>query len=223
VLLGVIVVTAATGGFTLGYFVGKSASSPPVQPVAKQQPGEGESSLPALPVSVAATEPSAGGAPAAVPAGQNLLPETKRPDTAPAAPEQAPVKPVPKQESRTGPSGAPVPPVSEVKTSAEKAPSARTAVSQAAGPDETGVAPSSPKIVYTVQAGAFRNQKDAEALKRKLESKKMKTSIRKEASAKGVVFYKVRTGEFENKKEASVFALKLKKTESLNAFVTTKK
>lgn len=237
VLLGVIVVTAATGGFTLGYFVGKSVSSPPVSPVAKQQPGEGTGSLPAVPASASAIDSSPGGSPAAVPAGQNLLPERKA-DTAPAASEPATVKPAPKQQSRTGPSGAPVPPVSEAKTSPERAPSARVAVSQAARPDETGAvkpappeqtgevsgaAPSSPKTIYTVQAGAFRNQKDAEALKRKLESRKVKTSIKKETGAKGVVFYKVRTGEFESKKEASVFALKLKKTEGLNAFVTAKK
>ena len=73
-----------------------------------------------------------------------------------------------------------------------------------------------------VAIAVLRNQKDAEALKRKLEAKKYKTSIKKEADAKGVVFFKVRTGEFENKKEASLFALKLK-TDGLNAFATAKK
>jgi hypothetical protein len=34
--------------------------------------------------------------------------------------------------------------------------------------------------------------------------------------------YKVKTGEFPDKKDADVLALKLKKTEGLHTFVTTK-
>lgn len=77
-------------------------------------------------------------------------------------------------------------------------------------------------VIYTVQAGAFKNLKDAETLKHKLESKGYKAYIKKSAAAKGIKIFKVRTGEFMNKKDAEAVALKLKKAEGLKAFVTLK-
>jgi cell division septation protein DedD len=82
--------------------------------------------------------------------------------------------------------------------------------------------PSHGKSVYTVQAAAFKLQKDADALKQSLENKGYKVFIKKEPNPKGVVLYKVRVGEFGQKKDASVFALKLKKTDGLNAFAVIK-
>ncbi|MCL4476668.1 MAG: SPOR domain-containing protein [Nitrospirae bacterium] len=189
VVLALFVVTAATGGFLLGYFVGKSVSSPSIPPAARQPLSEGESAPPAP---VPGPNPMGEGSSAAVPVVQSPSAENKQAEIAPSVPEKTPLK----GEARDEGKGA-------------------KDVSGSAGS-------SSGKVVYTVQAGAFRNQKDAEALKRKLEAKKYKTSIKKEADAKGVVFFKVRTGEFENKKEASLFALKLK-TDGLNAFATAKK
>lgn len=77
-------------------------------------------------------------------------------------------------------------------------------------------------VIYTVQAGAFKNLKDAETLRHKLESKGYKAYIKKSVVAKGIKIFKVRTGEFMDKKEAEVVALKLKKAEGLKAFVTLK-
>ena len=77
-------------------------------------------------------------------------------------------------------------------------------------------------VIYTVQAGAFKNLKDAETLKHKLESKGYKAYIKKSVAAKGIKIFKVRTGEFMDKKDAEAVALKLKKTEGLKAFVTLK-
>jgi len=76
-------------------------------------------------------------------------------------------------------------------------------------------------IKYTVQAGAFKNLKEAEILKHKLEAKGYKAYIKKYAKSKNPKLYKVRTGEFAAKEEAAALALKLK-NEGLNAFVTLK-
>ena len=75
---------------------------------------------------------------------------------------------------------------------------------------------------YTVQAGAFKNLKDAENLKHKLEKKGYKVYIKKTAIAKNARLYKIRTGEFINRKDAETLALKLKNEEGLKAFVTPK-
>ncbi|TAL22154.1 MAG: hypothetical protein EPN94_11685 [Nitrospirae bacterium] len=82
--------------------------------------------------------------------------------------------------------------------------------------------PPAPPAVYTIQAGAFKNLKDASALKRKLENKGYKAYIKKSADEKNVKLFKVRTGDFTDKKKAEDIALKLKKSEGLNAFVTVK-
>ncbi len=76
-------------------------------------------------------------------------------------------------------------------------------------------------IRYTVQTGAFKNLKEAETLKHKLETKGYKAYIKKYAKSKNPKLYRVRTGEFTTKEEAAALALKLKK-EGLNAFVTPK-
>ncbi|MBI4689467.1 MAG: SPOR domain-containing protein [Nitrospirae bacterium] len=76
--------------------------------------------------------------------------------------------------------------------------------------------------IYTVQVGAFKNSKDAAVLKRKLENKGYKVYIKKSEETKDIRLFKVRTGEFVNKEKAEVVALKIKKTEKLNAFVTSK-
>lgn len=78
-------------------------------------------------------------------------------------------------------------------------------------------------VLYTVQIGAFKNPKDAEALKHKLENKGYKAYIiKKSLPAKNVRLFKVRAGEFINRQEADALALKLKTAEGLKAFVTFK-
>lgn len=79
------------------------------------------------------------------------------------------------------------------------------------------------ETVYTVQAGAFKNPKDALSLKHKLEKKGYKAYIKKSAEEKNAKLFKVRTGEFTDRGKAEDFALKLKKSEGLKAaFVTAK-
>lgn len=79
------------------------------------------------------------------------------------------------------------------------------------------------ETVYTVQAGAFKNPKDALSLKHKLENKGYKAYIKKSAEEKNGKLFKVRTGEFTDREKAEYFALKLKKSEGIKAaFVTAK-
>jgi len=81
-------------------------------------------------------------------------------------------------------------------------------------------AKSNKAVIYTVQAGAFKNLKEAENLKRRLENKGYKAYIKKYPAARNMKLFKVRIGEFSNKQDAEDAALKLKKTEKLKAFVT---
>lgn len=79
------------------------------------------------------------------------------------------------------------------------------------------------KGIYTVQAGAFKNEKEAVALKTKLEKKGYNNIYMfKERKPKNRVLFKVRVGDFETKKEAEIFAVKLNKTEGFRAFAVKK-
>jgi cell division septation protein DedD len=75
---------------------------------------------------------------------------------------------------------------------------------------------------YTVQAGAFKNISDANALKAKLDKKRYKTYITASETQKHKKFYKVRIGDFATRKEAEIISIKIKKNEGLNTFVTFK-
>lgn len=177
VILIIITVTAATGGFILGYYVGKSVPSSSPKPVAETQPPNS----------------------AAIPAeGQAVNSPVK---TEQSSSKEPPNPPAEGKEVKAQPQAVTpvVPPPSE-KTDIEKA----------------------KKVIYTVQVGASRSLKGAEALKHTLENKGHKAYIKKETNSKGQVIFKVRVGEFENKKDAKVFALKLKKTEGFQTFVSTK-
>src|SRR4030043_1522187 len=77
-----------------------------------------------------------------------------------------------------------------------------------------------PKIVYTVQVGAFKDTPDAESLKVKLDKKGFKAYVIVSKSKKDERLYRVWVGEFATRKEAEILALKIKKTEGLKAFVT---
>jgi cell division protein FtsN len=239
ILLGVITVTTAIAGFTLGYFVGKNTPSSAALPVAKQSPGEGESPS-ALPSQE--TVPKNEISSSVVPAPQNPPAENRAAGAVAASPERAPQKEGAKEDRKTAPSGSQATADSGVKTSSrERGLAEQAAVGVPARPDKATTAAQPPvrennagaaaesagspeeKVVYTVQAGAFRGQKDAEALKRKLEAKGYKVTLKKETTPKGLTYYKVRAGEFARKKEAAVLAIKLKKTDGLNAFATLRK
>jgi cell division septation protein DedD len=75
---------------------------------------------------------------------------------------------------------------------------------------------------YTIQAGAFNDISDANALKARLDKKGYKTYITPSETQKHKKFYKVRIGNFATRKEAEIISIKIKKTEGLNTFVTFK-
>jgi cell division septation protein DedD len=81
----------------------------------------------------------------------------------------------------------------------------------------------SPKIVYTVQVGAFKDAPEAESLKVRLDKKGFKAYVIPSESKREGRLYKVQVGEFATKKEAEILSLKIKKTVGLQAFVTFKK
>lgn len=74
---------------------------------------------------------------------------------------------------------------------------------------------------YTVQACAFKNVSDANALKARLDKKGYKTYITLETKNHKKL-YKVRMGDFATRKEAEILSIKIKKSEGLNTFVTFK-
>jgi cell division septation protein DedD len=78
------------------------------------------------------------------------------------------------------------------------------------------------KRKYTVQAGAFKNVSDANILKEKLDKKGYKTYIALSGTKNHKKLYKVMLGDFAARKEAEILAVKIKKSEGLNTFVTFK-
>jgi len=161
--------------------------------------------------------------PAAQPAVQAVLPNPPGPDARVTQEEAKPQDPPPLAPSQP-------PTRDDGMTAGRKAPAEeqKQSPSPAATPNEparTASAPGDPKAqdgpVYTVQVGAFKSRKEADALKTNLEGKGMKAR-RQKVGQKDKVLYKVMVGEFSEKKEAEVLALKLKKTEGLKTFVTVK-
>jgi cell division septation protein DedD len=73
---------------------------------------------------------------------------------------------------------------------------------------------------FSVQAGAFGDAKDAEALKERLAARGYKAYILKQDDPGGRVLYKVRAGRFDSKKEAEEAVLALKEKSGITAFVS---
>jgi len=205
----VITVTAAAGGFTLGYLVGRNTPSAAPQPVIEQT-----------------IQAKAGGSD-----NRPLSGEARTVETALVAPEQMGSKENP---SAVALSGAPAQEQRSANmiVSNEKAqktetveqtmrekrvPSEAAGSSNKAKEDGTG----DDAVLYTVQVGAFKSRKEADTVKNRLADKEYKADIRK-VTLKGKHLFKVTVGEFSQRKEAEVLAVKLKKTEGLKAFVTTK-
>jgi cell division septation protein DedD len=202
-LLIIITVIASAGGFTLGYFVGQNASV---------------SAAPSLP------KPQVSDM-AAVANLQNPIPDIKAEAQPSVGPSEHSVSAEDKQSAVTPVSHKISSHLPEASRPTDKAYSAKLFNDHQADQTELqgSTVSSGKKATYTVQASAYRSQKDADALKQSLEAKGYKVYIKKESNSKGSVFFKVRVGEFERKKEASVVALKLNKTEGLNAFATAKR
>jgi cell division septation protein DedD len=74
--------------------------------------------------------------------------------------------------------------------------------------------------VFTIQVGAFKNHSYAESLKTMLTKKGYNTSIAT-AKSKEEELHKVRIGKFSDRKKAQSLSEEIKKTEGLQAFVTS--
>ncbi|HUO77093.1 MAG TPA: SPOR domain-containing protein [Thermodesulfovibrionales bacterium] len=235
IVLIVITATAVTTGFTLGYFVGRSVSFSPESSMLKQSPSsdlaavpsatnpsselKNEASSPSLPKmhppskesTQASVPPSLGGA---IPLTADVRDEEKiSPKSQKAAMTEKKAIPAAGEQS-TFPSGVSNPDI-ETRNALNPQSTPKSSPAPHAGSSHS-------EVVYTVQAAAFKNQKDADTLRQTLEGKGYKVFIKKESGPNGVVLFKVRVGEFEQKKDASVFALKLMKTGGLNAFAVLK-
>jgi cell division septation protein DedD len=89
-------------------------------------------------------------------------------------------------------------------------------------PQTQGTSKSSKPVVFTVQAGAFRDASRAQALKAMLHKKGYVTSIVSSKSKEGQILYKVFVGSFREKKEAGNISREIGKQEGIQTFVTAK-
>lgn len=195
-ILIVIVVICSALSFSLGYFVGL---------------GQGDKN----PLT---------GPPAADPAPVTQAEKSENPSTGgpqePNAPTEktSPAVAAKQQETVSGDAPAAAAPLKapEQKTAPLKkdTPASVSKDTPAAAPEQTAV--------YTVQLGAIKNPVEARRLKERLAKKGFKATIVVAKNQKNEKIYKVRTGEFTERREAEVLALRLKKNEGLNAFVTPK-
>ncbi len=78
------------------------------------------------------------------------------------------------------------------------------------------------ELVYTVQLGAFKNETEAENFRTAYDKKGYKPYITVSRNKKNEKIYRIRSGEFRERKSAEILAMKLKKTEGLNTYVTFK-
>ena len=194
IIMAIVVVTSALS-FTLGYFVGKSVLK------------ENDSQLPEIGAQQQAV---------AIPLQQETAP------TPQSQPVQISVQPPVANEQMPQDKTMPL---KAVAVKEENHPAAPPLVKESEGglSAKNSQKPPQNETVYTVQAGAFKNPKDALSLKHRLEKKGYKAYIKKSVEEKNVKLFKVRTGEFTDREKAEDFALKLKKSEGLKAaFVIAK-
>lgn len=196
----VVVIIFSGLSFTLGYFVGQSGTQKPetvLQAVESTAQIQKQEMQPAPPSQAAAL--STDQTPAAVPVQQAVLSPIKEP-LSPIAPVTD--KPVRQKSAET----------QTDKSAAEKS----------TGKVEIASAVENNSVVYTVQIGAFKNSAEAKQLKAKFDKKGYKSFISSGRNNKDQKIFKVKTGEFREKKEAELLALKLKKAEDLQTYVTLK-
>jgi len=207
----VLVIVFSGASFTLGYFVGKNTAGTAANSL---QAAEGivqqnRPDLPPAPPAQAQAQPTET-APAAVPS-QGI------------SPESAPAAAVPKQGDGKDTGAAPQEQLKAVVQQEHTQPGAAgTNTEKTAAKTSQETLTDEKTRLYTVQIGAFKSTEEAKQLKARFEKKGYKSFVSVLKDKKGNKIYKVKTGEFPDKKDADVLALKLKKTEGLHTYVTTK-
>jgi len=209
----VLVIVFSGLSFTLGYFVGKNGTpktDPVLQAIESPSQAKKQELPPVSPPPITAPAPEQ---------AQTVLPPVKEP-VAPAAAKPA-------QQLATKETAS----VEAKKSSEQKNPVSaqpknaghqigKPAAERSSKNTEPAPAEETKSAAYTVQLGAFKNITEAKHLKAKFDKKGYKSVITSGKNKKSEKIFKVTTGEFKGKKEAEVLALKLKKTESLQTYVT---
>ena len=197
IIIAAILITSSLS-FMLGYFVGKNAEPP----VVSQKP---------LPPPQESVENENSG-----PEKQETV--TFQPDQIQEARQT--VKDNEPQKTRQTPETKETKQATETKQTATTTPKPQEKKSA----KETKETQKTTKIrKYAVQAGAFKDVSDADALKAKLDKKGYKSYVIPTETRKHKKLYKVMAGEFVNRKEAEVLAIKMKRSEGLQTFVTFRK
>jgi cell division septation protein DedD len=199
----VIVIVFSSLSFVLGYFVGKIGRQEPaaVSPVrAAETPAPGVQ--PPAPVEAEASQNRGGALPDSPPLPA-LPGQEKTASVAPEGPDKSAVKHSVLPKTDEGP-----------LARKKETPKEENAIGETSTRETVEV--------YTVQLGALRKATEARKLRTKFRKKGYKTFLVTARNKKHETIYKVRVGEFRLKRDAEVLALKLRKTEGLNAFVTVK-
>ena len=211
----VIVILFSSLSFVLGYFVGRlgredRATQGRALETAVSQTGNPALQPARLPVPAATNS---------VPAGQSQAVPPEGPDQSSFQTKNTPASPG--DAGREAPQGVPsktlMPPAKGQSKEASNGKEVSKESAPVAQPKQAF------KDTYTVQLGALKNAAEAKKVRQKFEKKGYKTYLSVTRNGKRQKIYKIRVGEFKEKKDAEVLALKLKKVEGLNTFVTVKK
>lgn len=199
-IFAVVAVTILIGGFVFGYFVGKKI---PPSYVAPSETKKQQQQKPQKTQETAQSYSSEEDAETSKPIkrkGSASAPSEEE------AVEEEPSAPVLKKKKTVSPPKTTV----RKETKSVGQPALKETDSQGAVSE-----------TFTVQVGAFKNQKEAEKLALRLEDKGYRALVKK-VTANDILLHKVTVGEFVKRKDAEVFALKFRVTEGLDAFVTVR-
>ncbi len=198
-IFAVVAVTILIGGFVFGYFVGKKI---PPSYVAPSETKKQQQQKPQKTQETAQSYSAEEDAETSKPLKRKGSVSTPSEEESVEENEPAPVQ---KKKKTASPKATVRKETKSVGQSAPKETDSQGAVSE----------------TFTVQVGAFKNQKEAEKLALRLEDKGYRALVKK-VTANDILLHKVTVGEFVKRKDAEVFALKFRVTEGLDAFVTVR-
>ncbi|MEK6672307.1 MAG: SPOR domain-containing protein [Nitrospirota bacterium] len=204
-IFAVVAVTILIGGFVFGYFVGKKIPPSYVAPSETKK----QTQKPKETAQRYSTEEDAETSQSMRRKGSVSTPSEEEP-----VEEEQPAS-VPKKKKA----------VTSKQTVRKETKSSGTKYTEKAKPDQPTQketeAQGAASETFTVQVGAFKNQKEAEKLALRLEDKGYRALVKK-VTTNNILLHKVTVGEFVKRKDAEVFALKFRVTEGLDAFVTVR-
>jgi cell division septation protein DedD len=205
-LLISVVIVFSSLTFVLGYFVGKNDPGRRSEIFSatrdlQARAGTGNDAGHTVGPAVAETTPP------------QVMPHIAQPDPV-AKPEIPAVPPVDSQKPPAGSAGAQKP--TQPPATHEVLPSSKEDAPPASSAGRKG------KAIYSVQVGALHDRAMAEKIRKRYEKQGYKTYLFVTKNKKHEKIYKIRVGEFEKRDDAEILSGKMKKTEGLYTFVTTK-